>query len=506
MSMRLPPLYQQVRSAFSAVAVIVTAALLVFMIVFTEFDLHWVTFLSGILIAASLSLASRATRADRAVQHSSAKLQEIQDKLAQETQRREGAEAQLAAHATRLQLLDNDLPIMIAYVDRQGIYRYHNRAFREGMRLKAEQLAGIYMRDVLGGKLYNEVAANVRKALAGETVHFPRARPDGAPGPSLESWYLPVFTKKGAIEGFFEVSSGASGLVLPADAGADSRQTAAELSGEDGTEQGLYVETFSEAVTGRADASQRIAAALEKDEFALLCQAIAPLSPRAPAVNHFEIFVRLMEEEDKLMPPGAFFPLAEKFGLLPRLDRWVVRHVVEWASHRAPTAAWSPESIFFINVARATLCDPAFPDFVANQLRSSDILGKSLCFEISDLDAAAERAHLARFAAAVRQQGCLLALSGFGRENVSFESMREFRADFLKIDGMVVLSLLRNNVYLARVASMARVARTIGIRTVAQLVESRDIIEKLREVGVDFAQGMGISKPVVLRELESRKA
>jgi len=505
--MRFPQLYQHVRSAFSAVAVIVTAGLLVFMIVFTEFDLHWVTFLSGILIAASLSLASRATRADRAVQRSSAKLQEIQDKLAQETQRREAADMQLAAHAMRLQLLDNDLPTLIAHVDRQGIYRYHNRAFREALRLKAEQLTGIYMRDALGGKLYNEVAANVRKALAGETVRFVRSHPDGTPGPGLETWYLPVFSKKGAVEGFFEVSSGASGPALPADTSVGARDAGTELSCGNGTEQqGLYVETFSEAVTGRADASQRIAAALEKDEFALLCQAIAPLSPRAPAVNHFEIFVRLMEEEDKLMPPGAFFPLAEKFGLLPRLDRWVVRHVVEWASHRAPTAVWSPESIFFINVARATLCDPAFPDFVANQLRASDLLGKSLCFEISELDAAAERAHLARFAAAVRQQGCLLALSGFGRENVSFESMREFRADFLKIDGMVVLSLLRNNVYLARVASMARVARTIGIRTVAQLVESRDIIEKLREVGVDFAQGMGIAKPINLRELESRKA
>lgn len=503
--MRFPPLYQHVGSAFSAVAVIVTAGLLVFMIVFTEFDLHWVTFLSGILMAASLSLASRATRADRAVQRSSAKLQESQDKLALETQRREAAEMQLAAHAMRLQLLDNDLPTMIAHVDRQGIYRYHNRAFREALRLKAEQLTGVYMRDALGGKHYNEVAANVRKALAGETVRFVRAHPDGTPGSGLDTWYLPVFSKKGAVEGFFEVSSEASGPALSVGASEASHERANELSREDGTEQGLYVETFSDAVTGRANASRLIVAALERDEFALLCQTIAPLSPRAPAVNHFEIFVRLLEEEDKLMPPGAFFPLAEKFGLLPRLDRWVVQHVVEWVSHRAPTATWSPESIFFINVARATLCDPSFPEFVADQLRSGDVLGKSLCFEISDVDAAAEHADLARFAAAIRPQGCLLALSGFGREDVSFDRLRKLKADFVKIDGMVVLGMLRNKVYLARVAAMARVAKTIGVRSVAQLVETRDIIEKLREVGVDFAQGMGIAKPIPLRDLESRK-
>jgi len=502
--MRIPSILGRFRPVLSAAAVIVTTALLVGMIIFTEFNLHWVTFLSGILVAATLSLASRVTRADRAVEQHSTRLQEIQEKLAQEIKRRESAEGLLAGGQARLQFIDSELPTMVAFVDREGVYRYHNRAFREGMRLKAEQLTGVFMRDVLGGKLYGELAPNVRKALAGEAVRFLRPRPDGVPGPGLESWYLPTFSKKGIVEGFFEVSSSAAAPVNPTDAPADSRATAEPVA-QEGPEQGMYVATFSEAVTGRTDASDRIVAALEKDEFALLCQTIAPLAARA-AVHHFEIFIRLLEEEDKLMPPGAFFPLAEKVGVLPRLDRWVVRHVVEWASHRAPTTVWSKDSIFFVNVARATLCDPAFPEFVEKQLSASDVPGKSLCFEISELDAAAERANLTRFAAAIRKQGCLLALSGFGRENVSFDTLREFKADFLKIDGMVVLGMLRNNVYLARVAAMARVAKTIGIRSVAQLVESRDIIEKLREVGVDFAQGMGIAKPVALRELESRKA
>jgi len=493
--MRIPSPYQKVRSVFSAVALIVTTILLVFMIVFTEFDIHWVTFLAGILMASTLSLASRVARSDRAVEQQSAKLQEMQEKLTEEARRREAAETLLAGSNARLQLMDADLPTMVAFVDREGVYRYHNRAFREGMHLKAEQLNGVFMRDVLGGKLYGEVAASVRKALAGEGVRFTRQRPEGGPGETQDVWYLPTFSKKGAVEGFFEIASAASA----------ARQADASAAPAAGAEQGMYVATFSEAVTGRTDASSRIIAALEKDEFALLCQTIAPLSGR-PAVNHFEIFIRLLEEEDKLMPPGAFFPLAEKVGVLPRLDRWVVQHVVEWASRRAPTAAWSQDSIFFVNVARATLCDPAFPEFVDKQLRASDVPGKNLCFEISELDAAAERGHLARFAADVRRLGCLLALSGFGRETVSFDSLREFKADFLKIDGMVVLGMLRNNVYLARVAAMARVAKTIGIRSVAQLVESRDIIEKLREVGVDFAQGMGIARPIALRELESRKA
>jgi EAL domain-containing protein (putative c-di-GMP-specific phosphodiesterase class I) len=287
----------------------------------------------------------------------------------------------------------------------------------------------------------------------------------------------------------------------------DSPSTASTGPRETDSEpaQALYVETFSEQVTGWSDASERIVAALEKDEFTLLCQVIAPLATRPSAVNNFEIFVRLLEEEDSLMPPGAFFPLAEKFGLLPRLDRWVVEHVLEWASNRAPTPSWSGESIFFINVARATICDAAFPEFVGQKLSSCGVPGATVCFEVTELDAASEPENLARFAADLRRHGCLLALSGFGRESVSFDSLRDFKADFVKIDGSVVLGILRNKVLFARVAGIARVAKAIGVRSVAELVESREIVGKLREVGVDFAQGIAIANPVPLRELESRK-
>jgi PAS domain S-box-containing protein len=504
--MRIPERFRIVRSVYYALGVVGTSILLVFIIDFTDYDPQWVTLLSGVLIASAVSLASRATRADSRIDFDSAKLESLQEKLAQELQRRETAENLVADSTSRLQFIDNDLPIMIAFVDRDGMYRYHNRAFRNGMRLKAEQLNGAFMRDALGGKLYAEVAANVRKALSGESVRFVRSRPaaDGA-GADLEVCYVPSFTKKGAVEGFFEVVSSGPATSQLVEAGADSPAPIGPPKAAGGPEQSMYVETFSEAVTGRADAHDRIVAAIEKDEFALLCQAITPLAARPSASNHFEIFVRLLEEEDSLMPPGAFFPLAEKFGLLPHLDRWVVQHAVEWASHRAPTASWSVDSIFFINVARATVGDATFPEFVEKQLGAYGVSGATLCFEVTELDAASERANLVRFAAEMRELGCLLALSGFGRESVSFDTLRDFKADFVKIDGTVVLGMLRNNVYLARVASIARVAKTIGVRSVAELVESREIIEKLREVRVDFAQGIGIAKPIMLRELEARK-
>lgn len=490
-------LLQRVRLFLPALSVVATTALLVVTIIFTDFDPQWVTFLSGILIASVLSLASKATKAGWAAERHSTNLESAQDKLAEEVKRRQAAEDMLAASDQRLQLLDNELPTMIAFVDREGMYRYHNRAFREGMRLKAEQLDGISMREVLGGKLYSEAVTNVRKALSGESVLFTRSRPrpDGTSG-NLEVRYLPSFNKNGVVEGFFEVLTGSA---LP------NKSSDIVQASTAGPEQLMYVEAFSENVTDRADAAEHIVAAMEKSEFALLCQMIAPLDTRAPAVNHFEIFVRLMEEEDRLIPPGAFFPLAEKFELLPRLDRWVVQHVIEWASNRAPTSLWSGESTFFINVARATICDAGFPDFVEKQLSACGVPGGTLCFEVTELDVASDRAAMARFGADIKHRGCLLALSGFGRENVSFDVLRDLKADFVKIDGSVILGLLRNKVYFARLVGIARVAKVIGVRSVAQLVESPDIVENLREIGIDFAQGIGIAKPMPLSELESRK-
>lgn len=509
--MRMLALFRRVGALLSALAVIVTAALLVLMIVFTEFDHQWATFLSGILIAASLALASRATKADWAAEHHSAQLVSIQGKLAQEIQRREAAEAQLAADNARLRLIDDELPTMIAFVDREGIYRYHNRAFREAMHLKAEQVNGAFMRDVLGGKLYSEAAAQVRKALSGESVRFARSRqgPDGL-SKDLEVQYLPSFTKKGAVDGFFEVQSAGPGRPRDiAQASAAAPAPAAPIGPREpgsGPEQSLYVETFSEQVTGWSDAPDRIVAAIEKDEFALLCQVIAPLAAGPSAPNNFEIFVRLMEEEESLMPPGAFFPLAEKFGLLPRLDRWVVQKVVEWVSNRAPTPSWSVDSIFFLNLASATIGDAAFPEFVGKQLSAYHVPGATLCFEVTELVSSAQHANLTRFAARIKPLGCLLALSGFGKESVSFDLLRDFKADFVKIDGTVVLGMLRNKVHLARMTAIARVAKAIGVRTVAELVESPESVETLRKVGIDYAQGNGIATPVPLRELESRKA
>jgi len=115
--------------------------------------------------------------------------------------------------------------------------------------------------------------------------------------------------------------------------------------------------------------ASRVIQAIEEDKFCLYCQVIVPMKQSDNMCTHHEILIRMSEEEDNLIPPGTFLPFVEKYKMMPRLDRWVVRHVLQWlSSHQLPSG-----SLFFINVAKDTLCDPVFPDFVRVELQQTGI-------------------------------------------------------------------------------------------------------------------------------------
>jgi EAL domain-containing protein (putative c-di-GMP-specific phosphodiesterase class I) len=205
--------------------------------------------------------------------------------------------------------------------------------------------------------------------------------------------------------------------------------------------------------------------------------------------------VRLIEEEEGMMPPGAFFPLAEKHGLMPHLDRWVVQHVTVWAANQNAQDEKRKNSLFFINVSGATIGDPGFPEFLQLTLMEYGVPGAALCFEISNSELNLRPTVVAEFAQKIRQCGCLVAISGFGHDRISFDLIRGFRVEFLKIDGSIIFNILRDPVELAKITAVNRVAKSIGVKTIAELVENEETISKLREVGIDFAQGFGISRP-----------
>ena len=366
-------IFRAVRPFISALAVIATAGVLVFTIYFTELGPQWITFLAGILVAAILAEATRVSRAEWVSMRRTAQLGNAKEKLEHETQLRKKAEAVIAASKPRLHLIDEVLPTMVAFIDNEGRCQYHNRAFMGWLHLRPEQIHGRHMREVLGAKVYQETATAVRQSLDGHSVHYERMQTmqDGAVY-KLSVEHIPQFGEDGKVRGFHMLMND---ITSPGDVhapeqpeskgsahaagGADSHATA-----HDGkASQDMYVDSFSEQVSGEKNIG-RIKAAIEKGAFRLFCQLISPIAVGSGEAEHYEILVRLIEEEEKLIPPGEFFPLAEKYGLMQHLDRWVVQHVALWASRHSSPDGKRKSSMYFINVSGATIADRSFPEFL----------------------------------------------------------------------------------------------------------------------------------------------
>ena len=481
--MRSIKLFQTVRPFLSALAVVATASALIFAIYFTELGPQWITFLTGVLVAAILAEATRRSHAEWVVTRRTAQLAAAKTRLERETQLRKTAEKAVADGKPRLHLIDEVLPTMVAFVDKEGRLQYCNRAFIDWLRLRPEQIEGRHMREVLGAKIYQETSTAVRQSLDGHAVHYERTQkmPDGALY-RLAVEHLPQYQENGKVIGFYMLMND---ITEPDDVRGPSGSV---------SDQRMFVDSYAEQIAGQHDANI-IRMAIEKGEFSLYCQLITPLNANSDGNKHYEILVRLMEEEEGMIPPGMFFPLAEKYGLMTHLDRWVVQHVADWVAHRNLQEGQKENSTFFINVSEATIADAGFPEFLQLTLLEYGVPATALCFEVNDSALAARTADVAEFARQVRQCGCHVALSGFGRDKVMFDLIRGFQVEFIKIDGSVVLDILRDPAKLAKVTAINRVAKIIGVKTIAELVENDETIASLKGIGIDFAQGFGISRP-----------
>lgn len=501
-------LFRAVRPFASAVAVIATSAILVFTIYYTQLSLQWATFLTGVLIAAILAAATRSARAEWIVMRRTAQWVSVKEKLERETRLRKKAEEEIGTGRPLLKLIDEVKWLMVAFVDADGRYQYHNHAFSDWLNLRPERINGRYMREVLGANNYGEIAAAVRQSLGGQKARYDQKRklPSGT-YITVSSEQIPQFSADGKVNGFYIL---ATVLAEQADSPqstepkyptADQSRQVTDTSGGR-ADQDMFVSSFSEEISGQRDEGKQILSAIEKGEFSLFCQLITPLAAGYGKAVHYEILLRLIEEEENMMPPGAFFPLAEKHGLMPHLDRWVVRHVMEHVAHQNLQEAPPKKSIYFINMSLATITDPGFPEFLKLALAEFGVSGSMFCFEIPNSELASRPAEIAEFARQVRLYGCCVALCGFGRDRVTFDQIQGIHVDFLKIDGSVILDILNDPVKLAKIIAINRVAKKIGIKTVAELVESEEIIAKLRELEIDFAQGFGISRPRPLDEIK----
>ena len=246
----------------------------------------------------------------------------------------------------------------------------------------------------------------------------------------------------------------------------------------------------------------RITRALEEERFELYYQPIVPIRSEKGHWPHYELLLRMRDEEGKLVAPTAFIPAAERYNLMPALDRWVIGYTLETLAFRG--APGTTPYTLAINVSGTTLNDARFLDFVLDELTAASVAPGAICFEITETAAIANLDRVISFMRALKARGCRFSLDDFGTGLSSLTYLKNLPVDYVKIDGQFVRNVLRDGADECVVESIARMARAFRIHAIAERVESRDVMTRLGELGVSFAQGYFVAVPQPVSELPVR--
>jgi len=238
---------------------------------------------------------------------------------------------------------------------------------------------------------------------------------------------------------------------------------------------------------------------LEQNSFCLYGQPIVAIAGHDEGL-HFETLVRYQDSQGTIIPPGAFLPSAERYNLAPAMDRWIISHLFEWLANN-PTFL-DQLLLCSVNLSGLSLSDEQMKPFITEQFRQWAIPPDKICFEITETAVIANLSYATKFINHLRDNGCLFSLDDFGSGLSSFAYLKNLPVDFLKIDGQFVKDILDDKIDLAMVKAINEVSHIMGKKTIAEFVENEKIFSLLSELGVDYAQGYYISKPVALDELK----
>ena len=236
----------------------------------------------------------------------------------------------------------------------------------------------------------------------------------------------------------------------------------------------------------------RINNALEESRFELFRQTILPLQ-RQDAGAHYELLLRMRDENGKIVTPDNFIAAAERYGIMPNIDRWVIENAFRWLVSEADER--EKLVLCSINLSGQSLGDDKFLPFVIDQFHRSGIDATKICFEITETAAVASFSQANRFIQALKELGCKFALDDFGTGLSSFGYLKHFPVDFLKIDGSFVKEILHDPIDREMVRSINEIGHLTGKQTIAEFAENQEIIQMLKSLGVDYAQGYGVSQP-----------
>ena len=253
------------------------------------------------------------------------------------------------------------------------------------------------------------------------------------------------------------------------------------------------------ACKGKRDEMQwvsRLQEALDEDRFEIWQQRILNLGQDDASADHFEVLLRLIDKHGRRVAPGEFFPGAERYGLMPAIDRWVIKHLLltTHGAHLKDAIANRRATHCAINLSGASLNDDKFLAFLEDALRQSG-LGNVLCFEITETVAVTSFGKIREMMQVFKRFGCRFALDDFGSGMSSFSYLKNLPVDFLKIDGSLVRNIATDAADFAMIEAFSRVGKALDMQTIAEFVETETTLQRLREVRIDFAQGYGIHKP-----------
>lgn len=244
----------------------------------------------------------------------------------------------------------------------------------------------------------------------------------------------------------------------------------------------------------------RLTHALDTHRFRLYQQAISPLARNGQGRPHHEILLRLLDETGRVIEPMAFLPAAERYNLMPAIDRWVVREVIERHAVQHCLAPLAERPIYAVNLSGSSLSDERLAEFVCGLLAERGVPADMLCFEITEAAAIANLGRATHFIHTLKREGCLFALDNFGSGMSSFAYLRQLPVDFLKIDGSFIRTMAEDRVIRAMAEAINQVAHVMAIETVAEYAESAPILAMLQELGVDHAQGYALARPQPMQE------
>ena len=273
--------------------------------------------------------------------------------------------------------------------------------------------------------------------------------------------------------------------------------TACYLAKEQGRNRVHIYETDTTAIekhTNETNWLNRINIALDNDKFILFFQKIASIQNASH--EHYEVLIRMFDEDGQTIPPNSFIPAAERFDIMSSVDSWVIKNTLLIMQQDQYL-----DINFSINLSGQSLSDKSFMQDCINQINTSKVNPTHLCFEITETAMIENLSNAIRSVSTLQELGCKIALDDFGSGLSSFAYLKNLPVDYLKIDGSLIKDIETDKVNVTMVKSIIHIGHSMGLETIAEYVENQAIADILQDLKIDYVQGYGVAKPVPIEEI-----